>query len=84
MLPSRADRQAWAPIILFLFLIGVLIWAAGLGPAIVESLAEPLTAALRWLATMCTLTIAIDLPFILLLALGEKLSERMKGMRVEY
>ena len=84
MLPSRADRQAWAPVLLFLLLIGVLIWAAGLGPAIVKSLAEPLTAALRWLAAMCTLTIAIDLPFILLLALGEKLSERIKGVRVEY
>jgi len=84
MLPSRADRQAWTPLILFLLLIGVLIWAAGLGPAIIEGLAEPLTIALRWLATMCGLTIAIDLPFILLLTLVEKLLERIKGMQVEY
>jgi len=84
MLPSRADRQAWTPVILFLVLIGVLIWAAGLWPAIVEGLADPLATALRWLATMCALTIAIDLPFILLIALAEGLLERVKGVRVGY
>jgi len=84
MLPSRADRQAWTPVIIFLLLIGVLVWAAGLGPAVVEGLAEPATTALRWLATMCALTVAIDLPFMLLIALVERLSERLKGMRVEY
>jgi hypothetical protein len=84
MLPSRADRQAWMPVVLFLVLIGVLIWMAGLGPAIVEGLAEPLTAALRWLATMCGLTIAVDVPFVVTIALGERLLERAKGARVEY
>lgn len=84
MLPSRADRQAWRPIILFLLLIGVLIWIAGLGPAIVAHLADPLTMALRWLATMCAITIVVDLPFALLIALVEKLLERAKGWRVDY
>jgi hypothetical protein len=84
MLPSRADRQAWTPVIIFLLLIGVLVWAAGLGPALVEGLADPVTTALRWLATMCALTIAVDLPFMLLIALVERLSERLKGMQVDY
>ena len=84
MLPSRADRQAWAPVLLFLFLIGVLIWMAGLWPAIVQRLAEPLATALRWLVTMCGLTIAADLPFMLVIALGERVLERAKGLRVEY
>jgi hypothetical protein len=84
MLPSRADRQAWRPIILFLLLVGVLIWIAGLGPAIIAHLANPLTMALRWLATMCAITIVVDLPFALLIALVEKLLERGKGWRVDY
>jgi len=84
MLPSRADRQAWTPVIIFLLLIGVLVWAARLGPAIVESLTQPLTIALRWLATMCALTIAVDLPFMLLIALAERLLERARGCRVDY
>ena len=84
MLPSRSDRQAWRPIILFLLLTGVLIWITGLGPAIVAHLAGPLTTALHWLATMCTITIVFDLPFALLIALTEKLLERGKGWRVDY
>ena len=84
MMPSRADRQAWTPVILFLLLIGVLIWATGFGPAIVEGLAQPLGLSLRWLATMCTVTIAVDLPFVALLALVEKLLERLRGWQVDY
>ncbi|MDY6878249.1 MAG: M50 family metallopeptidase [Chloroflexota bacterium] len=84
MLPSRADRQAWTPLILFLLLIGAVVWAAGLGPAVIESLSELLTKALHWLATMCALTIAIDLPFALLIALMEKVLEQAKSVQVEY
>lgn len=84
MLPSRADRQAWTPVLLFLLLIGVLIWVTGLWPAIVQGLAEPLATALRWLGTMCALTIAIDGPFMLAIAVGERVLERAKGVQVEY
>jgi hypothetical protein len=84
MLPSRADRQAWAPVILFLLLIGALVWVAGLGPAILAGLASPLGTALRWLAMICGLTIAVDLPVMFLITVAERLLERVKGVRVEY
>jgi len=84
MLPSRSDRQAWTPVFIFLLLVGALTWAVGLVPAIIESLSQPLTTALRWLAMMCTLTIAVDLPFALLLMLVERVLERVKGVRVDY
>lgn len=84
MLPSQSDRQAWTPVLLFLLLVGALTWAVGLGPAIIESLSQALTTALRWLAMMCTLTIAVDLPFALLLMLVERVLERVKGVRVDY
>jgi hypothetical protein len=84
MLPSRADRQAWAPVILFLLLIGSLVWVAGLGPAILTGLAGPLGTALRWLAMICGLTIAVDLPVMFLITVVERLLERVKGMQVEY
>jgi hypothetical protein len=84
MLPSRTDRQAWAPVILFLLLAGLLVWAVGLGPAIAAELASPLNTALRWLTLMCGLTVAVDLPFMLLITAAERLLERVKGMRVEY
>ncbi|HET90815.1 MAG TPA: hypothetical protein ENN99_08785 [Chloroflexi bacterium] len=84
MLPSRSDRQAWTPVITFLLLVGLLLWLVGWGPAIVESLAHPLGVALRWLATICAITVAVDLPFVLLIALAERGLERIKGLKVEY
>lgn len=84
MLPSQADRQSWAPVLLFLLLAGVLTWLIGLGPAIAAGLAAPLLNALRWLALMCALTIAVDLPFLLVIALSEKALERLRGCQVDY
>lgn len=84
MLPSRADRQAWAPVILFLLLVGALVWMAGLGPAIVEMMGAPIVTSLQWLTAMYAFTIMVDVPFVLLIALGEKLLGRVKGVRVEY
>jgi hypothetical protein len=84
MLPSRADRQAWLPVILFLLLALALIWVIGFGPAFFSGLSEPLALALHWLAMMCTLTLIVDLPFALAAALAEKLLERIRGFRVEY
>lgn len=88
MLPSRADRQAWGSMILFLLLVGALIWAAGLGPTVVEHAtlltAEPRIVALHWLTTICAITIVVDLPFALLIASTEKLLERTKGWQVDY
>ncbi len=84
MLPSRSDRQAWRPILLFLLALGLLIWIAGLGPTIIASLEAPLTAGLRWLTTVCALIISADVVFLFIIALVEKLLERVKGMQVEY
>ena len=84
MFPSRADRQAWRPVILFLLLIGAAIWLVGLGPAIIAGLAHPLTIGVQWLTTMCAITIAIDLPFALLISMTEKVLERVRGYQVDY
>jgi hypothetical protein len=84
MLPSQSDRQAWTPIILFLVLAVALAWFAGLGPAIVDSVGQSLDLATRWLATVYGFTVLVDLPFVLLIALVERILGRMKGVRVEY
>ncbi len=84
MLPSRADRQAWTPVLLFLLMVGGIVTVTGLGPSLVSRLAAPLGTALRWLAATCTLTIVVDLLFVLLIAVGERLLERIRGMRAEY
>ena len=84
MLPSQADRQSWAPIVLFLVLLIMLIWVAGFGPSILAHLSDPLTTGLNWLALMCTMTLIVDLPFVLTIVLAEKVLEQIRGCRVEY
>jgi hypothetical protein len=84
MLPSQSDRESWMPVILFLVLAVALVWFAGLGPAIVDNLGQPLDLATRWLTAVYAFTIVADLPFALLIALVERIAGRMKGVRVEY
>jgi hypothetical protein len=84
MLPSDSDREAWMPILLFMGLVLVLAWVAGLGPKIVDYLGQPLDLAALWLTAMYVFTIAADLPFVLLIALLERVLGRLKGVHVEY
>jgi hypothetical protein len=84
MLPSESDRESWRPVILFLVLAAALVWFAGLGPTIVDNLGQPLDLATRWLAGVYGFTVVADLPFVLLIALVERIVGRVKGVRVEY
>jgi len=84
MMPSRSDRQAWLPLLLFLLVAAGLIWLIGIGPVLAAELKDSLTLAVHWLATMCTLTILVDAPFITLITLTERVLQRLKGVRVEY
>jgi len=84
MLPSESDREASMPILLFMGLVLVLAWVAGLGPRIVDYVGQSLDLAALWLTAMYVFTISADLPFVLLIALLERVLGRLKGMRVEY
>jgi hypothetical protein len=84
MLPSESDREPWIPILLFMVLVAVLAWLAGLGPKIVDYLGQSLDLAALWLMVMFVFTIAADLPFVLVIALLERVLGRLKGVRVEY
>jgi hypothetical protein len=84
MLPSESDREAWMPILLFVVLLAVLAWLAGLGPRIIDRLGRPLDVAALWLMAMYAFTIVADLPFVFLIGLLERILGRLKGVRVEY
>ncbi len=84
MMPSSSDRRGWLPVSFALLALGGLAWAVGLGPLLLEQLARPLGDALRWLAVVFTFTVLVDVPFLLAIALAERLLERVKGVRVEY
>jgi hypothetical protein len=83
MVPSPADRETWPPVILF---SGVMLGAALLfgWNSAVEGLGAIIGDMLRWLAAAFTITLMVDLPFVVLIWLSEQTVGRVKGQRVAY
>jgi hypothetical protein len=51
---------------------------------VAATLAKPVAIGVRWLAAMTTLTVMIDLPFMLAIAVTERVVSRIKGREVTY
>ena len=83
MVPSPADRETWPPVILF---SGVMLSAALLfgWNSAVEGVGAIIGDMLRWLAAAFTITLMVDLPFVVLIWLSEQTVGRVKGQRVAY
>jgi hypothetical protein len=83
MMPSPSDRETWPPVILFSLLLLSLAIALGLNSAI-EGLGVVVDQTLRWLAAAFTITLIVDVPFVVIIFLLEATSGRALGRRVEY
>ncbi len=78
MLPSPADRRGWLTVLIVIaLLLGVSIYL-GYGPELLTRVQEPLGLALRSMAGIFGLTIALDLLASLPLAL---LAAILSGLR---
>jgi hypothetical protein len=83
MLPSSTDRETWPTVLLFLavlvalsYVLGFSKWLLALTPFVME--------ALSWLALAFAMTLAADIPFVLLIACAEWMLSRLRGQRVFY
>lgn len=84
MLPSASDRRAW-PLVLFLIAaLGGVLFYAGFGSVLMQTVAGPLDAAVRALAAAFTITVGLDLFFAPIIWLVERGIMRVTGMKVEY
>jgi hypothetical protein len=83
MMPSPADRETWPPVILFSVLLLTLALALGLTSAL-EGLGVVADQVLRWLGAAFTITLIVDVPFVVIIFLLEATSGRALGRRVEY
>jgi hypothetical protein len=83
MLPSESDRETWPPLILFLAVVVVAAYILGWSSFLLD-LAPLVTSALRWLAVAFALTVVADVPFIIAIALAEKMLSTASGNRVYY
>ena len=83
MLPSPSDRQTWPPVLLFLAVVVAAAYVLGFSGVLLE-LAPFVVSALRWLAVAFSLTIVADVPFVIAIALAERMLGAASGQRVFY
>lgn len=84
MMPSSSDRRAWPAFLLTMVVIAVIAILLGLTDAIVANFAEPVTAVFGYLGIALSMSIGVDLFFMLIIALLEGLVSRLKGVSVRY
>lgn len=65
MLPSASDRRAWQPIGLIIISLLIVSLIAGAGPWLMNYLAPPLNQALRAVAVVFAISIAVHIVFLI-------------------
>ena len=83
MLPSESDRETWPPVILFSVAVFTLVIVTDQG-VLLQALAQPVSAGVTWLTAAFVITLAIDVPVMLLIALLERGTGSIVGRRVYY
>jgi hypothetical protein len=83
LVPSPADRVTWPPVILFSVLMLILALIFGLNSAVAD-VGNLIGEGLRWLAAAFTITLVVNVPFLIVIWFGELMVGRVKGQRVAY
>lgn len=84
MMPSASDRRAWPTFFLILGAIFLVIYLLGLADVIFTGLLPPATAFFSYLALAFSLTILVNLLFMLLIGGLEWLMSQLRGAEVVY
>lgn len=89
MLPSRSDRHAWPAFLLIMGTVSAILFFLGRSMPVGESglaglLAEPVAFIFGYLGIAFSIAIAVDILFMLAIALLESILSRLRGMSVVY
>lgn len=84
MMPSPADRRAWPAFLGLMGVTAVILWALGLGRVALNGLAAPATVVFGYLGLAFSMSIAVDLLFMAVIAALETLVGRIRGVTVVY
>lgn len=84
MMPSASDRRAWPAFLLIVGGLTALLVAVGLSEAAQQGALQFAANLFAYLGLAFTLSIAVDLLFMLPLGLLEIIVSRLRGRRIEY
>ncbi len=84
MLPSESDRQAWGPVLIWFGVIAVLVYLSGLVSSIPDQIAQGIALAVNWLVRAFVLTCLVDVFFMPIIFVIEKILELLTRQHVRY
>ena len=84
MFPSETDRGAWWPVLATLGGLAFLAYALGVVKDIPPDVSNAALDLIRYLAYAFTLTVLVNLVFMLIIAILERLVGALKGTRIQY
>lgn len=84
MLPSRSDRKAWPAFALIMATLALFLYLIGLQDTLLERLEQPVITVFGYLGTAFSISVGVDILFVLAIALLESLLSRVRGMSVVY
>ncbi len=84
MLPSESDRQAWRPVLIWLAIVAVLLYASGLVTSVPDNVDLGIASAVRWIVRAFVLSVLVDVAFAPPILLFEKMLEQVTRKQVQY
>jgi hypothetical protein len=84
MMPSSSDRKAWPAFALIMVVLAVILYVLGLQDYLLAGVAGPVATLSGFLGLAFSLTIGVNLFFMLFVHSSEWLISRAKGVDVVY
>lgn len=84
MMPSASDRRAWPAFAAIMALFAITLFLLNLQDEVVDTLAGPAATVFGYLGLAYSLTVGVDLFFVMIIYLLEQLISRIKGVDLVY
>jgi hypothetical protein len=84
MMPSRSDRRAWPVFIIIMVALALILYLLGIEGVIFAGLSDVATTVFGYLGLALSLSIGVDIVFMVVIAAIEGLISRITGVSVVY
>jgi hypothetical protein len=84
MMPSASDRRAWPAFAVIMLLFALVLFILGLQDELVDTLAGPAATVFGHLGLAYSMAIGVDISFMVIIYLLERLIGRLKGVDIVY